>query len=366
MGRGSNVLLGAAATAAIGTIALYAQSCRTPPPATIAQVVVTPQPRHSPLTIEQPDGKCVEPEQRRTWVINPGDTALGIAYAIEDAIEDETTHPAIVRAYELLKLNSVDERLLLTGQPFVTHNAGLMPKIILPQEPIILEEGQPLSLKIGLEGLLCGGGRIQVSGAPLFARFDNSTHTLQWTPRALQAGTYSVSFNAGDRDFSMGRAYYEPDSGRMRYDESPRSGTVDIRVKVKSREFVTEGEPGVKYRIVPANDEFTQALTIDGKTSYVLQAYRQVADFDVVSAQQLAANPEVAFAILHQRMGGYTISSGSELGKAVDHLRRVMETGNKPREIEPFTFPKVIGGEQRTAYWFPVLKGEIQLDAAVK
>ncbi|GEM_PF-5483556 len=346
MGRGRNILL-SSAVVTLGAAGILYAVLQTPLPAAITQAAVTqspsPQPRPSPLTIETPNGMCVEPEQRRTWIIRPGDTAFGIA----NAIADETTPPASVLAYDLLKLNGVEAGLLQIGNSFVTHNAaGLMPRVILPEGPIVISEGQNLKLKIALEGMLCGSAKVKITGLPPYSGFDYATNTVHWTPFSFQGGIYKVTVSAGDTDLG-------------------HVGEVDIRVKVVPLEFVTDGDPKVRYRVVQGNDEFSPALTLDGKVGYALAAYnRPVADFEVAAAQKLAANPEVAFVIMHQRTGGSIISSGSDLARVVDHLRRLIESGGRPGEIEPFSFPKSeVAGEKRSAYSFPVLKEEVALTA---
>ncbi|MBI2574439.1 LysM peptidoglycan-binding domain-containing protein [Candidatus Woesearchaeota archaeon] len=286
------------------------------------------------IRIEIPDGTCVEKEYRETWTIREGETAGDIALATLNGVENW-----LDTAHKILELNKADEKTLPVGQTLLIANGWQEPKLTVPEQPIILEPGQQVIIKPGLGGLLCGSSHFELAGEPLESGFDPKTGTFTWTPKLYDIGIRKLRLLAGDDDITTYGANSWKASKKNASVLSVEGG-IELRVKVKPQEFVTDSNPPIRYRLINVNDEFTPALTINNRVAYVLNIGRTVNYQDVISAHQLAANPEIAFAITHQSVGGEILSSGTELTYALEHLRRFLETDGNPESMQPFFFGK--------------------------
>ncbi|MBI2142147.1 LysM peptidoglycan-binding domain-containing protein [Candidatus Woesearchaeota archaeon] len=291
-----------------------------------------------------PEGNCIEPEERKTVVVEDGDTLWGIAQRTLGAGEDIGE-----RVTRLKKLNLVsDPTLLQIGQVLITDNAGLVPTLYLP-ETVNLEEGQHLKLRIGFDGLLCGTELQPVIPLPYGASFDPATRVLQWTPRMLQGGRYLVSFRAADKGIGT-------DIHSYRYSVSQAfTGAFELRVRVEPYQLVTDGEP-IEYKIFPSGVGFTPVLTLNGKEGHVIDMTHYIYRTQIqnTSLEELSRYPptsdEELFRHLQRKNSGRDLSP--ELLIVLDHTRRVIVAQYGTPLLAPFTFPDTYLNP------FPIIKSE--------
>ncbi|MBI2142148.1 hypothetical protein HYU15_01505 [Candidatus Woesearchaeota archaeon] len=174
-----------------------------------------------------PDGTCVEPEYRETWTISEGETAGDIALATLNGVENWFD-----KAYKMIALNEADEYALPVGQNLLIANGWQKPAIILPKQPIVLETGQPFSIRPGLQGLLCDSAHLELTRHSI-GDFNPGTNTFRFVPKPDDAGIHKLVFRAGDSDITT-YGIQSPVSYTGAVPSVLRvEGTVELHVKAK-------------------------------------------------------------------------------------------------------------------------------------
>ncbi|GEM_PF-5137435 len=185
----------------------------------------------SPVVIEIADGTCVEREYRATWTISEGETPGDIALATLNGVEDW-----IDKAYKILELNDADEYALPVGQNLLIANGWQKPEIMLPKQPIVLEQGQPFAMRLGLQGLLCDSAHLELSGYSIghpVGDFNPGTQTFRFVPEPYDAGIHRLLFRAGDDDITT-YGIQSPEAYRGTVPSVLRvKGIVELHVKAK-------------------------------------------------------------------------------------------------------------------------------------